>query len=233
MLREFRHDGKLAENLCQCFRIAGACRGFSVVFGELERIGKEESIKTRRGAGATVGDREASQAFFLGTQMKLRKKMLVFKRGGHEALAEIGDGFRYRAHTLFFFRRQKKWTQKRAVDTVAESEVCAAQSFNQVFREGGNPQERSFQNVVPLCGRIGRGYRWCGGAGHFVLSPGFPAEIPGANDWPAAMLLGAPVNPLAAPTPSIPSHRGHGFEASPCRARSMTRRAILSTTCSK
>src|SRR5579859_651093 len=237
MLREFPHNGKLAKNFRQSFRVAGACRGFSVVLGELERIGQEECIEARCGASAAVGDRQACKAFFLGAQMKLRKKMVVLERGGHDAFAEIGDGFRNRAHALFLFRREKKRTQERAVDTVAESEVCAAQPFKQVFRERGKAQERGFQNFGPILCRIGRSLRRCRSAGHFALGSGDGEEKlaawRGANDWSAAMLLGAPVNPLAAPTPSISSQRGHGFETSPCRARSMTRRAILSTTCSK
>ena len=44
---------------------------------------------------------------------------------------------------------------------------------------------------------------------------------------------GAPVNPAATPIFSISSQRGQGPEAAPCRARSMTRRVIFSTTCSK
>ena len=49
----------------------------------------------------------------------------------------------------------------------------------------------------------------------------------------AANAPGAPTKPEAAPTLSISSQRGHGSEAAPWRARSMTRRVIFSTTCSK
>ena len=45
-----------------------------------------------------------------------------------------------------------------------------------------------------------------------------------------AIAFGAPVNPAAAPMPSISSQRGQGFEGAPFSARSITRRAIFSTT---
>src|SRR5579859_1111209 len=163
--------------------------------------------------------------------------MSVFQRSRHNTFTEVGDGLGNFTDAFFIFWREKKRTQERAVDTVAESEVCAAQPFKQVFRQRGKAQERGFQNFGPILCRIGRSLRRCRSAGHFALGSGDGEEKlaagRGADDWPAAMLLGAPLNPLAAPTPSISSQRGHGFETSPCRARSMTRRAILSTTCSK
>src|SRR5207245_3294047 len=60
-----------------------------------------------------------------------------------------------------------------------------------------------------------------------------PAAGAAADFCPAAALFGAPVNPAAAPTPSMSSQRGQGCEALPFSARSITSRAIFSTTCSK
>src|SRR5262245_32777882 len=48
-----------------------------------------------------------------------------------------------------------------------------------------------------------------------------------------AAAFGAPMTPEAAPTPSSSSQRGHGFDAAPLSARSITRRDILSSTISK
>src|SRR5881227_2565530 len=60
-----------------------------------------------------------------------------------------------------------------------------------------------------------------------------PAAGAAADRCPAEALFGAPVKPAAAPMPSISSQCGQGFEALPWSARSITRRAIFSTTCSK
>ena len=57
-LREFPHYGKLAKNFGKCFGVARACRGFPVVFRELERIRQEESIEAGRRAGPAVGGGE-------------------------------------------------------------------------------------------------------------------------------------------------------------------------------
>src|SRR5712691_10051225 len=51
-----------------------------------------------------------------------------------------------------------------------------------------------------------------------------PAAGAAADFWPATALFGAPVNPAAAPMPSISSQRGQGCEALPFRARSITSR---------
>src|SRR5258708_7161179 len=67
----------------------------------------------------------------------------------------------------------------------------------------------------------------------FFISSG---EKKWAQEWAvnaAAKLFGAPVYPAAAPTPRISCKRGQGCEALPFRARSITSRAIFSTTCSK
>jgi hypothetical protein len=48
-----------------------------------------------------------------------------------------------------------------------------------------------------------------------------------------AAAFGAPTKPFGAPIFNISSQRGHGPEAAPFKARSITMRAIFSTTCSK
>src|SRR5271155_3907357 len=50
---------------------------------------------------------------------------------------------------------------------------------------------------------------------------------------PARDFDGAPVNPFAAPIPSISSQRGQGPEGAPFSARSITNCAMRSTTCLK
>ncbi len=44
---------------------------------------------------------------------------------------------------------------------------------------------------------------------------------------------GAPTKPDALPMPSISSQRGHDCDGVPCKARSITRAVIFSTTCEK
>src|SRR5208282_65446 len=129
--------------------------------------------------------------------------------------------------------REKKWPEKRAVNAITKCEFCAAQAVEEILREGGDAKKSRLEDVGPIVSGIARSNRrcWCGG--HADLSPVEAADAPGAIDWPTATLLGAPVKPPAAPMPSISSQRGQGKEAAPWRARSITRRAIFSTTCSK
>ena len=61
--------------------------------------------------------------------MKLSEKVLVREGGGHDALAETGDGFGDDSNTLFLFRREEKWPQERAVDAVAKHEFGAAHAL--------------------------------------------------------------------------------------------------------
>ena len=87
--------------------------------------------------------------------------MPVFERGGNNTFAEIGDGFGDGANALFVFGREKKRTQERAMDAIAESEFCAAQSLEQIFRESGDTQKRSLRMSFHSLGGIARGYRRC------------------------------------------------------------------------
>src|ERR1700693_4569774 len=84
-----------------------------------------------------------------------------------------------------------------------------------------------------------------GPAGAFIDfgADAFCTVCPGADcDCAAAacvLSFGAPVKPATPPScvpavlPTISSQRGHELQTSPLSARSITRRAILSTTCSK
>ena len=93
---------------------------------------------------------------------------------------------------------------------VAEGKFGVAQAFEQILRERGNAKERGLENVGPLVGGIAGIDRRCWSGGHVDLGPAEPEEATGAEDWPAATDLGAPVKPAGAPTPSISSQRGHG-----------------------
>src|SRR5580704_9832323 len=75
------------------------------------------------------------------------------------------------------------------------------------------------ESVPELCGGRRR-LRSPNGTAHAVLAP-------------ARRFSGAPVKPVAAPMPNISSQRGHEFAGEPRSARSITRRAMRSTTVSK
>src|SRR6266481_10129 len=116
-----------------------------------------------------------------------------------------------------------------------------------MFREFRRAVQLHLQQFVPLLRGLvrniaGRRSRRRAHA-HFVFAP--PLAVSLVEPPPAgavadtfaaavcAAAFGAPVNPAAAPTPSISSQRGHGFDGAPCNARSITSRAIFSTTISK
>src|SRR6266851_9220224 len=174
--------------------------------------------------------------------------MLVVERCCNYALANFCDRLGDRSNPLLIFRRKKKRAQEGAVHAIAIGELGFPHSLEQILRKRRHSQERRFQNLVPFLLGGRRRHRRCGRACHFVVVPDDPAGrvalagsawvfVAGADcppaDCAAAALFGAPVNPAAEPIPSISSQRGHGFEALPFSARSMTSRAIFSTTISK
>src|SRR5215831_17775177 len=127
--------------------------------------------------------------------------------------------------------------------SVAERELCRAQFVVELFGELRGPCELLLEQSVPELGR------WTGNGAHGIGRSRAAAHLafaPASADAPelatvvvtlaaatCAAALGAPMTPEAAPTPSISSQRGHGFDAAPLSARSMTRRDILSSTISK
>src|SRR5215467_2693586 len=108
---------------------------------------------------------------------------------------------------------------------VAEGEFGRAQLLVELFGELRRVRELFFQQFMPELGRRARN----GGHGivrrstgaHLALAPA-SAEAPEPATVvvtlaaaTCAAALGAPMTPAAAPTPSISSQRGHGFDASP------------------
>src|SRR5712664_39114 len=72
-LRKFPHDREFPENLRQAFRIPGARRRFAVVFGELQRIRKQERVEPGCCAGRPVAGGHPREPFLFGPEMQLRK----------------------------------------------------------------------------------------------------------------------------------------------------------------
>ena len=74
-LLEAVHDRQLEENIGESFRVPEPGGRFSIVFGELQRIGKQESVEARCGAGGDVTRIEAREALFFGTERGLREQL--------------------------------------------------------------------------------------------------------------------------------------------------------------
>jgi len=157
--------------------------------------------------------------------MKLRKQGLVFERRGCQALAESCKSFRGMAHEGFILRREEKWAEKRAVNAIAEGQLGVLQLFEKILRKIRRLLEQGPEKLIP-------GLNWVlPGSGSVARCHRF--AVPDGADCAACATRGAPVNPAAAPMPSISSHRGQVLAMFPCRARSITSRDIFSTTCSK
>ncbi len=153
-------------------------------------------------------------------QRRLREKRRVDERLLDDALSQPRDSLGDFAHTLFVFCRQEEWPQKWAVDAVAERQPFGAHACVHFRAECRAEFNIRAQQPVPNAGwRRRRAHCVCRLA-HAFLASAFCRD-------------GAPVKPAAAPMPTISSHRGHGFAGLPLRARSITRRAMRSTTCSK
>ena len=72
--RELFENWQLAENFGESFGVSGAGGSLAVVFGEFQRIGKQESVETRRSAGAAVADREDERGEFLRGEDEAARK---------------------------------------------------------------------------------------------------------------------------------------------------------------
>src|SRR5882724_6629378 len=247
--RELAHHRQLAKNLRQRFRIARTRRRFSVVLRELQRIRQQKCIQSRGGARRPGIFPQPHQPQFLVTQMELPQQFRIAQRGSCHTLAELRHRLGYIPHPLFIFRRKKKRPQKRTVYAVAKSEFCLTQSLVEIFREFRRATQLRLEQLVPLfgCRAGGRTPRRSRRRSHthFVFAPPLPEPTTELLADPLREIVavafaaavcadfGAPVNPAAAPTPSISSHFGQGFDGAPLSARSITSRAIFSTTMSK
>ena len=123
-LEKLLHYRKFAKNPRERFRVAGAGRSFTVVFGTFQGIRQQERIETRGRGGAPISDGQAREAFFFRAQMQLGENRGPASPRAAETvtrLAEIGNRFSNNADALFILQRQEKWTEKRAVDAVAKS----------------------------------------------------------------------------------------------------------------
>src|SRR5580700_449008 len=161
--------------------------------------------------------------------MKLLEKKSVLQRGTGQALGNRRNRFRHTAHSLFVLRREKHRTQKRAVHACSKGQFCGAHFFQEVLGQVGGLLQKGAKQPVPIFDRIRvPGRSW-------FRSSHRRTVVEGAVGAACALwtVRGAPVNPAGAPIPSISSQRGQVLATLPCKARSTTRRAILSTTCSK
>src|SRR4029077_8381037 len=129
----------------------------------------------------------------------------------------------------------KRWMQQSVP-------VFGSIAFRRFWRSGAH---FIFDFVGPAGGGVDAGTAGPGAAGVRARAGAedFCAVCAGA-DWACAATacvfsFGAPVKPATPPSgvpafiPSTSSQRGHELETSPLSARSITSRAILSTTCSK
>ena len=90
---EALHHRQRVENIGESFGVARSRRGLGVVFGELKRIGKQERVEARRGAGSSVARIDSSEPFFIRAQRCLREQRRICERLLYDALAERGDRF--------------------------------------------------------------------------------------------------------------------------------------------
>ena len=126
MFLESLHHRKREKHIRQSFRITQARGRFRIVFRELQRIRKQESVQPRSGARSAVARIDPRQAFFLRAQRRLRQQTRISKRLLHHAFTQRRDGFRHHANALLVFSRKKKWAQERTMDAFAESEPLGA-----------------------------------------------------------------------------------------------------------
>src|SRR6516164_3007367 len=89
--------------------------------------------------------------------------------------------------------------------------------------------EQGTKEFVPILDRIGVSrFSWFRGSHRRAVVGG--GVLAACALW---TVRGAPVKPAGDPIPSISSQRGQVLATLPCTARSITKRAIFSTTCSK
>src|SRR6202046_4734844 len=103
---------------------------------------------------------------------------------------------------------------------VAEREFLRSHARSQLSAKRGRKLHVRTQEPVPKLRGGRRRLRSPDGTAHAVFAPARPFS-------------GAPVKPVAAPMPNISSQRGQEFAGEPWSARSITRRAMRSTTVSK
>jgi hypothetical protein len=94
------------------------------------------------------------EALFFGAEAELGEESAIFECGGDYALAESGDGFGDDADALLVFRGEKKWTEERAMDAIAERELGGAQAVEKLFGEMGRIAERGEERFAPTFGRL-------------------------------------------------------------------------------
>ncbi len=112
---EFVHHRQLPENVRDGFRIAGSGGRLAVVLREFQRIWEQERVKARSSARRTVPGGHSRQALFLGTQVKLLEKGIVFQSRHGDALGHRGNRFGHASHAFFILRRKKEGPQKRTM----------------------------------------------------------------------------------------------------------------------
>src|SRR5579859_1950568 len=126
------------------------------------------------------------------------------------------------AHAGFILRRKEIWAEKRAVHPVAKGQLGIVQFLQKFGWKFRRLLEQGAEEVIPAFNRVLAGSGSEAGYHRFVVP-----------DGAACAARSAPVNPAAAPMPSISSQRGQVLAMFPCSARSITNRDIFSTTCSK
>ncbi len=185
--------------------VAEACRRLGVVLRELERVRQKERIEPRRGAGRAVTGIDVNEAPLSVGQADRGEELGHLECRGRHSLAERRHRLRDGLDSRLFVGRQEEWAKERAMHPFAERQARRPKPFGQPFTVGRSELDVRTEERRPDI----RG-------GHGVF-----------------FLLGAPVNPAAAPIPSISSQRGQLVAGSSLSARSITSRAMASTTCSK
>jgi hypothetical protein len=122
---------QLAEELRQALRVARAGRRFRVVFGELQRIGQDEGVGSRRGAGHAVAGIDLRQADLVVTQAEVFQHLRVARRHPCDALAEPPERLRRVLHPALVGGIEEEGPQERAEQPSAEGEPAIAHALRQ------------------------------------------------------------------------------------------------------